>query len=133
MSDLPVGSSTIAREEEEVMEEIHALLAPQGQDTNMFLYDDFDLPSELDDDPERECKTAEREGSKKKSIELNDIQAMQVRATPHTWYHFYVGKKCREKVKEIFELQGLIPEIQDIRDPEFHQATCIYRKSTSDP
>jgi hypothetical protein len=63
MSDLPVGSSTIAREKEEVMEEIYALLAPEGQDTNMFLYDDFDLPSELDDDPERECKTAEREGS----------------------------------------------------------------------
>jgi hypothetical protein len=36
---------------------------PQGAQCLVFLYDDFDLPSELDDDPERECKTAEREGS----------------------------------------------------------------------
>jgi hypothetical protein len=64
MSDLPVGSSTIAREEEEVMEELQLLLAPDVQDIDIMLYEDFDMPSELDDDPERVCQNAEREGSR---------------------------------------------------------------------
>jgi hypothetical protein len=94
MSDLPVGSSTIAREEEEVMEELQSLLAPDVQDIDMMLYEDFDLPSELDDDPERVRQNAEREGSQPRTA--ND----DAEAGPSTMVHQCCRRRCRPQWHE---------------------------------
>jgi hypothetical protein len=43
MNDLPVGSLTIAREQEEVTEEIQALLAPEVEDAGNVIIRRFRL------------------------------------------------------------------------------------------